>query len=165
MTTAAKAGTVSAYLASLSPERAKEMKAVRKLVRNALPAGFVETFQHGMISWVVPLARKPDTYNGQPLPVVAVAAQKSHLAIYLMALYAIPERRAAFEAAYRASGKRLDMGKSCLRIRTVADLATDALSAAVASVTVDELCAAHDAAHGAKAESPTRSTTRRSRVR
>ncbi len=78
--------------------------------------------QFGMIAYCVPLSRYPETYNGAPLLYAALAAQKNHNAVYLMGIYADGELRKWFEANYKASGKRLDVGKSCVRFKTLDDL-------------------------------------------
>ncbi len=90
-----------------------------------------------MISYVVPLSTYPDTYNGKPLAVVSLAAQKRHGAVYLMGIYADPAEAKWFEAAYRESGKRMDIGKSCVRFRTIEDLPLDLIGAAVQRMPVD----------------------------
>ena len=96
---------VATYLAALPDERRAALKKVRATVNANLPDGFEETLQFGMISWVVPFAILPDTYNKQPLPLVSLASQKSHMALYLMAVYGDPALAAGFAKAYKASGK------------------------------------------------------------
>lgn len=78
-----RAATIPEYLAALAPDRREVVSVVRDLVNRSLPAGFEEGMQYGMIGWYVPLSRYPDTYNGQPLGIVALAAQKSYLSLYL----------------------------------------------------------------------------------
>jgi hypothetical protein len=145
-----RALTVKDYLASLPADRRAAIAAVRKVVRARLPAGFVETMQYGMISYVVPLKRFPQTYNGQPLTVLSLAAQKNYMSLYLLGLYGDAAHRRWFESAYRAAGKRLDMGKSCLRFRSLADLALDVVGQAIARVGVDAVIDMHEATHGAR---------------
>src|SRR5688572_7025010 len=79
---------IEQYLDGLPGDRREALDAVRQVVLDHLPAGFEETMQHGMISYVVPLDRYPDTYNGQPLAVASLANQKNHMALYLMGVYA-----------------------------------------------------------------------------
>src|SRR5262245_60727668 len=123
-----RATTVREYLAALPPERRDDLAALRALVRKHLPRGFEEGMQYGMIAWHVPLARYPQTYNGQALTVAALAAQKGYGSLYLMTVYGDPEVERWFKAAFRAAGKKLDMGKSCLRFRTLDDLPLDVLA-------------------------------------
>lgn len=94
-----------------------------------------------MIVYAVPLARFPDTYNGHPIGVAALAAQRHYNSVYLMAVYGDPATRKAFHAAYKKSGKRLDMGESCVRFRRAQDLPLDVIGAAVGRFTVDEFVA------------------------
>ncbi|MBN8611678.1 MAG: DUF1801 domain-containing protein [Deltaproteobacteria bacterium] len=145
-----KETSVSAYLASLPPERRDDVAALRARVNRALPKGFEETMQYGMISWIVPLARFATTYNGQPLAIASLAAQKSHNALYLFGAYAVPADAEKLAAGFARAGKKLDMGKSCLRWKTLDDLALEAIDDALRAVSVEQLIALHDAAHGAK---------------
>ena len=106
-----------------------------------------------MIVWQVPLSRYPKTYNKQPLQLAALAAQKNHNALYLMCHYASPRRAAAFEEAYRIAGKKLDMGKSCLRFRGPEDLCDEAIAQAIAAVPVETFIADYEAARSGASSS------------
>ena len=86
--------------------------------------------QYGMISYCIPLERYPVTYNKQPLSYVALASQKNYMAHYLMCVYGSPDVRAWFGVEYQ-SGKRLDMGKSCLRFKRADDLPLDLIGKTV----------------------------------
>ena len=141
------ATTVGAYLASLPPDRRAAVETVREVVNRNLPAGFVEGMQYGMIGWAVPLARFPGTYNGQPLGVAALAAQKGYLSLYLMAVHG-GEHEAWFLQEYARSGKRLDMGQSCVRFKTADDLPLELIGQAIARISPEQLIARHEAAHG-----------------
>jgi uncharacterized protein YdhG (YjbR/CyaY superfamily) len=127
------ATTVAKYLASLPPERRKVVAAVRKMVLKHLPAGYRETMGWGMISYGIPLKTYPDTYNGQPLCYAALAAQKHHYALYLMCAYADAKQVAALEKAFAKAGKRMDIGKSCLRFKQLEDLPLEAIGKVIAS--------------------------------
>ncbi|MCY3757368.1 MAG: DUF1801 domain-containing protein, partial [Acidobacteria bacterium] len=109
------AATVEEYLQELPEERAETLRAVRRVILQHLPPGYVETMNWGMICYEVPLARCPDTYNKQPLMFAGLASQKHHMGLYLMCVYSHQGSRAEFEEKFRASGKKLDMGKSCVR--------------------------------------------------
>src|SRR5690606_35123491 len=111
------ATTVEQYLAELPPERREVVATMRALVLQHLPAGYEERMNWGMISYEVPLARYPDTYNKQPLAYAALAAQKNHYALYLNCVHAGDDREAALREAFAAAGKKLDMGKSCVRFK------------------------------------------------
>lgn len=139
------ATTVAAYLQSLPAERRAVVSQVRATINANLPAGYEERMQYGMISWGVPLAQYADT-NGQPLVVTALAAQKNAYSLYLMGLYMIPALAAWFVGAYEKTGKRLDMGKSCVRFRSLDALPLDVIGQAASKVSVAKLIAAHGAA-------------------
>ena len=140
------ATTVREYLDSLPDDRRKALAKVRTVIRRNLPKGIVETMNWGMITYEVPLRTYPDTYNGQPLAYAALASQKNHMAVYLMGIYGSEDLRARFEDAYRATGKRMDVGKSCVRFRTLDDLPLDVIGEAVGALTLDEFLAMHDEA-------------------
>jgi hypothetical protein len=92
----------------------------------------------GMITYEVPLSVYPDTYNGKPLMYAALASQKNHFALHLTGIYLSEERRASFEDAYRATDKRLDVGKSCVRFKRLEDLPLDLIGDTIALFTVDQ---------------------------
>jgi hypothetical protein len=97
-----------------------------------------------MISYEVPLARYPVTYNGQPLAYAAIAAQTHHYAIYLMGVSADSERERELRAAYERVGKKLDLGKSCLRFKRLEEVELPAVERVIASTPPDELIARHE---------------------
>lgn len=138
------ATTVTEYLASLPEDRRRAMKAVRTVIRANLPKGLVEAMNWGMIVYEVPLKTCPDTYNGQPLAYAALASQKQYMSVYLMGIYGSDELRADFERSYRASGKRMDIGKACVRFRTLEDLPIDVVANAIGALTIEEFIAMHD---------------------
>ena len=135
------AATVADYLASLEPAQRTEIAAVRDLVNARLPAGYVEVMAHGMIGWVIPLADFPDTYNKQPLVYAALAAQKNANSLYLNCVYASAERTERLHTAWAATGKTLDMGKSCIRFKRASDLALDVVGDEIAATTPAEFIA------------------------
>lgn len=128
------AATVPDYLASLPDDRREALSTVRQAILDNLPEGYEEAMRWGMITYEVPLSVRPDTYNGQPLMYAALASQKRHMSVYLTAVYGSEEAAAAFREAYRATGKRLDMGKSCVRFRKLADLPVELIAQSIASV-------------------------------
>lgn len=140
---------VSDYLASLSAEQKRELAKVRSVIKKHIPKGYRETMQYGMISYVVPLTRYPEGYlNKQdvPLPFLALAAQKRHCALYLMNVHGDPALERWFRAAWAKSGKKLDMGKSCLRFSSAEDLALDVVGEAIARTPVDAYVERYEAA-------------------
>ena len=140
-----KAPTPEAYLAELEPERAVFLSRLRNLVNANLPDGYVERMSWGMIGWEVPLELYPDTYNGQPLVYAALAAQKNHTALYLNCVYASEERTERMRSAWAATGRKLDMGKSCLRFKRAEDVAEDVLAQTIRSIPVERFIAEYEA--------------------
>ena len=131
------AATVEEYLRELPEERAKALRAVRQVILDHLPPGYVETMNWGMICYEVPLARCPDTYNKQPLMFAGLASQKRHMGLYLMCVYSHQGSRAEFEEKFRASGKKLDMGKSCVRFKKLDDLPLEVIGETIAATSVE----------------------------
>jgi len=141
------ASSVEQYLDELPADRAEVVARVRDLVNASIPEGYEEGMLHGMITWSVPLEVYPDTYNGKPLAYISLAAQKHHYALYLMGVYADSVEEAWFRAQWVERGAKLDMGRSCLRFRRLADLHEDLLAEVIGSVSVADFVAKARAAH------------------
>jgi uncharacterized protein YdhG (YjbR/CyaY superfamily) len=139
-----KAATVDEYLDALPPERRAVVAAIRKVILKHLPKGFREGMNYGMPTYEVPLDEYPNTYNGQPLCYAAVAAQKNHYAIYLMCT-GNPKLQKLVEDGFKKAGKKLDMGKSCIRFRKLEDVPLDVIGKVVASVSKKEWIAIYEA--------------------
>ncbi|RDZ26281.1 DUF1801 domain-containing protein [Lysobacter silvisoli] len=140
-----RATTVAAYLAELPPERRAVVAAVRDLVNAHLPPGYVEEMAYGMIGWVIPLSRYPVTYNKQPLSYAALAAQKNAYSLYLNCVYADSTSEQQLRAAYARAGMKLDMGKSCLRFKSLDGLLQDEVGKIIASTPVEDYIALYEA--------------------
>jgi hypothetical protein len=138
--------SIPEYLATLPDDRRAVIAKVRDLILQHLPDGYRESFNWGMISYEIPLERYPNTYNRQPLSYMALAAQKNYYALYLMCVYQSPARQAWLKEQFAQAGKKLDMGKSCLRFRALDDLPLDAIGQLVASVTPEAFIADYEAA-------------------
>ena len=138
MATKRPALTVSQWLASVPPDRKDAINAVRDAVNEHLPQGYVETVDWGMLAWVVPLATLPDTHNGHPLMLAALGAHTKRMTVYLMSVYSDAKIRKEFETAYKKTGKKLDMGGSCVHFKTLDDLPLDVVGDTIARVGVDE---------------------------
>jgi len=140
------ATTVEEYLAELPQERAAIVSHVRDLVNVSLPQGYSEGMLYGMITWSVPLAEYPDTYNGKPLAYVSLAAQKQYYALYLMGVAADSDEERAFREAWQERGTKLDMGRSCLRFKRLEDLHEDLVAREIAAVPPSQMIAAAEEA-------------------
>ena len=146
------ARTPDEYIAALPDDRREAVSAVRDVVRDNLPAGFEEGMLYGMIGWYIPLERFPNTYNGQPLGLAALASQKNYMSLYLNSVYGDPQTESWFKDRYEASGKRLNMGKSCVRFRRIEDLPLDVIGETIARVDLDSYLAAYEKAVGSSRE-------------
>ena len=148
------AKTVDAYLAGLPAERAAVVATMRAFVNAHLPPGYREDMAFGMIGWGIPLSRYPVTYNKQPLCYAALAAQKNNYSLYLMCAYGDGEQERRLRAAAAAQGKKLDMGKSCVRFKRLEDLPLDTIGDVIASTSVEDHIAQYEASR--KATKPAR---------
>ena len=142
-----KAATVTQYLADLPEDRRAALEAVRAVIRKNIPKGYVEGMEFGHISWSVPLSIYPDTYNGQPLCYAALASQKSHMALYLMCAYADGPVKKKLVSGFKAAGKKLDMGRACIRFRNLDDLPLDVIGEVAAAMPMKKYVEIAKAAH------------------
>ncbi|HYO65007.1 MAG TPA: DUF1801 domain-containing protein [Archangium sp.] len=129
-----KATTVDQYLASLPADRRAAVSAVRKAILANLDKDYEEGIQYGMIGYYVPHKVFPAGYHvdpKQPLPFAALASQKNHMAVYLMGIYGEPRQEKWFREAWAKTGRKLDMGKSCVRFKKLEDVALDVLGEAI----------------------------------
>lgn len=126
-----KAKTVDEYLASLPADRRAALEALRKVFRANLDKNYEEVMQYGMIGYVVPHRVFAPGYHcdpKEPLPFAGLASQKNHMALYIGCLYGgdghggeAPEV-AWFVEAWKKTGKKLDMGKACVRFKKIEDV-------------------------------------------
>ncbi len=127
--------TVDQYLESLPDDKRGAINKVRSVIRKHLPKGYRELVGYGMLMYGIPLEEYPNTYNKQPLCYVALAAHKSYCSLYLMSCYAHGPHLETLKAAFKAEGKKLDMGKSCVHFRSADDLPLETIGELIASVT------------------------------
>lgn len=136
-----KVKTVKEYIESLPSDRKGALSTVRKTILEHLSSGFEETMQYGMIGYVVPISIYPKGYLNKkdvPLPYIALASQKNYMAIYLMGLYTDEKALKKLQDQYKKEGKKLDMGKSCIRFKKLSEVSLGALEDAVKLFSVDE---------------------------
>ena len=137
-----KAATVDTYLAELPEDRKRAMTELRKVIKKNLPKGFKEGMGYGMAGWTVPHSLYPPGYHCTPelpLPFMGIASQKNFIAIYHMGVYADPRLLKWFtEAHAKASPKRLDMGKSCIRYKKPEDIPYKLIGELAAKITPEE---------------------------
>ena len=130
--------TVKQWLASVPAERKAAINAVRAVVNEHLPKGYEETVDWGLLAWVVPLATLPNTHNGRPLLFAALGAHRKLMTVYLSSVYGDPKLRREFETAYKKTGKKLQMGGSCVHFKKLDDLPLDVVGNTIARVGVDQ---------------------------
>jgi hypothetical protein len=144
----AMAAAVDEYLARLPEDRRAALSALRKVIKKNLPKGYEEGIQYGMIGYYVPHSIYPAGYHTnpkEPLPFLSLASQKSHMAVYLMCVYQDAALNTWFAAEYKKTGKKLDMGKSCLRFKKLDDVPVELIGATVARVPVADFVARYEA--------------------
>lgn len=135
-----KAATVAQYLASLPPDRRRAISAVRKVILQNLDKDYEEGMQYGAIGYAVPHSVFPAGYHcdpRQPLPFAGLASQKQYMALYLMGTYCgcfdgkeTPDAK-WFRRAWLKTGKKLDMGKACIRFKSLDDVPLDVVGEAI----------------------------------
>jgi hypothetical protein len=132
-----QATTVEQYLSGLPEDRRKALEAVRQVLLENLDKDYEEGMQYGMIGYYVPHRVYPAGYHcdpKQPLPFAGLASQKNHMSLYLMCTYGDSELSRWFRDAWAKTGKKLDMGKSCVRFKRLDDLALDVIAEAIRRV-------------------------------
>lgn len=137
-----KATTVAQYLRELPDDRRKPIKTVRKVIRDNLPTGYKEGMQYGMIGYFVPHKLYPNGYHcdpEQPLPFAHLASQKNHIAVYLFGMYSEPKLSEWFIKQWKATGKKLDMGKSCIRFKKIDDVPLELIGQVIKKVPVKKM--------------------------
>jgi hypothetical protein len=142
-----KAKTVKEYLAGLPEERRAAIQAVRQVVLKNLDKGYEEGMTYGMIGYYVPHKVYPPGYHcdpKQPLPFAGLASQKNHMAVYLMCIYGGTEHESWFRKEWAKTGKKLDMGKSCIRFKKLEDLSLDVIGKTIARVPLKKYIAHYE---------------------
>ncbi len=119
-------------------DRREAIREIRKTILANLPKGYEEALNWGMITYQVPLEIYPDTYNKKPLMYAALANQKNHMAVYLTGIYMDEELNQDFEKKYKETGKRYDVGKSCVRFRKLDDLPLELIGESIGAIGMDE---------------------------
>ena len=136
-----KAATTKEYINEWPEDRKKAIIKLRKVILDNLPKGFSESMGYGMIGFGVPHSIYPNGYHcdpKQPLPFIGLASQKNFVAVYHMGIYADPKLLKWFNEHYPKTGKKLDMGKSCLRFKKVEDIPYEFIGELASKMTVED---------------------------
>ena len=142
-----QATTVEKYLAELPADRRAAIQVVREVILKNLDKKYEEGMQYGMIGYFVPHSVYPAGYHcdpKQPLPYLCLASQKNYMSFYAMSLYLSADDRKWFEQACAKSGKKLNMGKSCIRFKQLSDLPLDVIGKAIKRVPVRKYIALYE---------------------
>lgn len=148
-----KAKTVSEYLAGLSKDQRPIVEALREVVRANLDPVFTERMQYGMVGWSVPHSVYPAGYHcdpEQPLPYLCLAAQKNYVALHLFCIYIDEGEVERFQTAWKRTGKKLDMGKACVRFKKLEDVALDVVGDTIRRMDAKRFIAAYEKVLGAR---------------
>ena len=152
-----KATTVKDYLASLPAERRDAVQALRKVILANLGKGFEEGMQYGMIGYAVPHSLYPAGYHcdpKQPLPFASLASQKNHMSFSLMSVYLDADEERWFKAAWQKSGKKLDMGKACVRFKRLEDVPLEVVGQAFARTSAAKFIQRYEAILAGRSKGP-----------
>ena len=136
-----QATTVEQYLAELPEDRRAAISAVRNVILKNLNKGYEEGMQYGMIGYYVPHSLYPAGYHcdpKQPLPFACLASQKNYMSLYMMPVYCDDATETTFRDEWIKAGKKLDMGKSCIRFKKVEDLALDLIGETIRRTSVKQ---------------------------
>jgi uncharacterized protein YdhG (YjbR/CyaY superfamily) len=129
-----KAKTVAQYLKELPADRRAALEELRKVFRDNVDEDIVEIMSYGMIGYHVSHEACPDGYHCDPkipLPYAGLASQKNHMSLYMMGLYMDKDDVQWFEKAWKATGRKLDMGKACVRFKKIEDVPLEVVAEAI----------------------------------
>lgn len=147
-----EAKTPEEYVNDLPDERRTAINRLREITKKNLPKGFVEEMNYGMIGYVVPLSIYPKGYLGnknQPLPFMNIASQKHTVTVYHMGINVDKKLMNWFKDEYeKTSFRKLDMGKSCLRLKDMDSIPYKLIGELAAKMSVDEWIKKYEEAKG-----------------
>ncbi len=139
---ATKVTTVKEYLENVPEDRIKQFKKLRSVIKKNLDKGFKETINYNMLGYVIPHKMYPDGYHCSPelpLPFANLANQKNFIAVYHMGMYAEPKIYKWFTEEYGKRCKyKLDMGKSCVRLKKMDDIPYDLIGELMAKMSTKD---------------------------
>ncbi|OCK44491.1 hypothetical protein BA195_03655 [Tenacibaculum soleae] len=145
-----EANSPEEYIAQIPEERQEIMQNLRVIIKDNLPTGFEEGINYKMIGYYVPHSIYPDGYHcdtSLPLPFMNIASQKNSINLYHSGIYAKKELLDWFVAEYPKHCKRkLDMGKSCIRLKKMDDIPYDLIAELCTKMTVEEWITIYESA-------------------
>src|SRR5262245_39536253 len=163
-----KAATVEEYLAELPQDRRLALSAIREVIRKNLDKDVEEGMQYGMIGYYVPHRVYPAGYHcdpKQPLCYAGLASQKNHIALYMMGIYCdTSEHKRWFVEAWKKTGKKLDMGKSCIRFKNLEGVPLEVIGEAIKRMPVKKFITINEDARETLLKRPGKIKTARSKT-
>ena len=142
-----KAATVDGYLTELPEDRREAIEGIRKVILKNLPKGYEEGMLYGMIGYYVPHSIYPDGYHftpTDPLPFANLASQKNHMSFYGMGIYVDEAQAKWFVEEWKKTGKKLNMGKSCVRFKKLEDVPLEVIGKAIKRMPVKQYIALYE---------------------
>ena len=140
--------TVDEYCAAIPEERREPFGRLRRAILENLPEGFEETISYKLPSYVVPHSIYPPGYHcrpEEPVPYLSIASQKNFISYYHGGIYSMPDLAAWFRGEWeRLKLGKLDMGKSCIRLKNIGEIPYELLGELAAKITVDEWIAFYE---------------------
>jgi hypothetical protein len=123
---------MAALIAGLPADRRAEFERVAAFLREHVPPGYEMALTPNSIVYQVPVGMY--SRRGRALWYVALSSEKSYMSLHVMPIYANPTLLEQLTDAYSAAGKKLNMGKACIRFRKSEELELDALAAIIAGI-------------------------------
>lgn len=145
-----KAATVEDYIRELPEDRRDTVIRMRELILANLPVGYEESMTWGMPTYEVPLSAYPKTYNKKPLMFLALAAQKNYYSLYLMHVYQDGEAHKRLEEAFERMGEKMNIGKSCLRFKSIDRIPLDEIAALIASMPLQDYISLYETQYNSR---------------
>lgn len=155
-----KAATVEEYLASLPDDRRAAVAAVRAVILKNLDKDIEELMSYGMIGYGVKHSVYPPGYHcdpSVPLPYAGLASQKGYFSLYMCSLYngcaggKESDTLKWFRQAWTKGGRKLDMGKACIRFKKLEDVPLDVVGEAIRRVSAKLAIKEYEAARAEQA--------------
>lgn len=134
----------------MPPQRRAAISSVRDVILQALDEDYEEGMYYGMIMYYVPHSIFTAGYHcdpTKPLGFLALASQKQYMSLYLDPA----EHAGWFHEAWARTGKKLEMGKVCIRFKQVEDLALEVVAELIRRLPVKKWVAYYAATREAEA--------------
>ncbi len=146
--------SIDELIKSLSKSQQEKVNTIRTLLEDHLPKGFEQQFDGVFIHYVVPLSLYAKGYHvdsTKPLPFVSLGVNKQHVVIYHFGLYSDSSLLESFKKNYQDEHVgRLNMGKSCIRLKNEQKLPIKALSYLFSQMSAQQWISIYEASRDKK---------------